>query len=320
MGVTMNRHSGSGVFYYSVVAVDSVGNIESQDSMTSLAGGDGSSSVFPSIELECTATQQMIDTRYNGQGEIICNISNPTMYSEVVSISVTSGGLAVAAPGSLTLDSQNNSNFTVTVMANKNDIGVHTIQISVNVVQINGVPTTLPSTNSVSVIMLVIAEEDSDSDGVADHLDEFPHNNLEWDDADSDGVGDNSDDCPDEAGSAGEKGCPEEEGSNILVIGAATAGTGVVVSTLLFFLLPRMMRNISTAEEVADKNFQDELWGNQENLPMGPPSESMADKGPRIDLQGEIRPDGYEYIQWPPDEGGWWYRSDAGLPWVEWKN
>jgi len=320
--VSIGIHSGSGVFYYSVNAMDSVGNIEFQDSMTSLTlGGDGGSSFVPSIELECTATQQMIDTRYDGQGEIICNITNPTMYSEVVSISISSGGLAVDAPGSLALNSQNNSNFTVIVMANKIDTqGVRTIQISVNVIQINGVSTTLPSTNSVSVIMIVIGEEDSDGDGVADHLDDFPHNNLEWNDTDSDGLGDNSDDCPDEAGSTGENGCPEEEGSNILVVGAATAGAGVVVSTLLFFLFPRMMRNISKTEEMSSKNLQDELWGNEENLPMGPPSELLADNTPRIDLQGVIRPDGYEYIQWPPDEGGWWYRSHAGLPWDEWKN
>jgi len=320
--VSIGIHSGSGVFYYSVNAMDSVGNIEFQDSMTSLTlGGDGGSSFVPSIELECTATQQMIDTRYDGQGEIICNITNPTMYSEVVSISISSGGLAVDAPGSLALNSQNNSNFTVIVMANKIDTqGVRTIQISVNVIQINGVSTTLPSTNSVSVIMIVIGEEDSDGDGVADHLDDFPHNNLEWNDTDSDGLGDNSDDCPDEAGSTGENGCPEEEGSNILVVGAATAGAGVVVSTLLFFLFPRMMRNISKTEEMSGKNLQDELWGNEENLPMGPPSELLADNTPRIDLQGVIRPDGYEYIQWPPDEGGWWYRSHAGLPWDEWKN
>jgi hypothetical protein len=320
--VSMGIHSGSGVFYYSVNAVDSVGNIEYQDSMTSLTlEGDGSSSFVPSIELECIATQQIIDTRYDGQGEITCNITNPTMYSEVVSISVTSGSLAVVAPSSLTLNSENSSNFTVEVMANKTELsGLRTIQISVNVVQINGVTTTLPSLNSASVIMIVIAEEDSDSDGVADHLDEFPYDNLEWDDTDSDGLGDNSDECPDEAGPTGENGCPEEEGSNILVIGVATAGTGVVVSTLLFFLFPRMMRNISMTEEVADKNFQDEWWGNEENLPMGPPSESVVHEGPRIDLQGVIRPDGYEYIQWPPDEGGWWYRSHAGLPWNEWGN
>jgi hypothetical protein len=290
--------------------------------MTSLTlEGDGSSSFVPSIELECTATQQMIDTRYDGQGEITCTITNPTMYSEVVSISVTSSGLTVAVPSSLTLNSENSSNFTVEVMANKTDLpGLRTIQISVNVVQINGIATTLPSSISASVIMIVITEEDSDSDGVADHLDEFPYNNLEWNDTDSDGVGDNSDDCPDDAGSSSEKGCPEEEGSNVLVVGVATAGAGVVVSTLLFFLFPRMMRNISMSEEVTDKNFQDELWGDQENLPMGPPSESMAYEEPRIDLQGVIRPDGYEYIQWPPDEGGWWYRSHAGLPWDEWKN
>jgi hypothetical protein len=36
MDVTMDRHSGSGVFYYSVVAVDSVGNIETADSSAGL--------------------------------------------------------------------------------------------------------------------------------------------------------------------------------------------------------------------------------------------------------------------------------------------
>ena len=320
--VSMDIHTGSGEFFYSVNAVDAIGNVEYQGSMTSLTlEGDGSSSFVPSIELECTATQQMIDTRYDGQGEITCTITNPTMYSEVVSISVTSGGLTVAAPSSLTLNSGNSSNFTIDVMANKTELpGLRTIQISVNVVQINEIATTLPSVNSASVIMIVIAEEDSDGDGVADHLDDFPHNNLEWNDTDSDGLGDNSDDCPDEAGSTGENGCPEEEGSNILVVGAATAGAGVVVSTLLFFLFPRLMRNISKTEEMSGKNFQDELWGNEENLPMGPPSELLADNTPRIDLQGVIRPDGYEYIQWPPDEGGWWYRSHAGLPWDEWKN
>ncbi len=36
MDVTMNRHSGSGVFYYSVAAVDSVGNMETADSTAGL--------------------------------------------------------------------------------------------------------------------------------------------------------------------------------------------------------------------------------------------------------------------------------------------
>ncbi|MDP6098865.1 MAG: hypothetical protein QF566_01670, partial [Candidatus Thalassarchaeaceae archaeon] len=134
-----------------------------------------------------------------------------------------------------------------------------------------------------------------------------------------DGLGDNSDECPDEAGVKGENGCPEEEGSNVIVIGAATAGAGAVVTTLLFFGLPRLMRRISMTEEVVDKKFQDELWGVGENQPMGPPTDAMVDE-PNTNLQGEIRPDGYEYLQWPPDEGDWWYRSHSGLPWNKWQS
>jgi hypothetical protein len=79
-----------------------------------------------------------------------------------------------------------------------------------------------------------------------------------------------------------------------------------------------MMRNAGMSEKLAENKFKDEVWG--DDLPMGPPTDTIVESAPNINLQGVIRSDGYEYVEWPPDEGSWWFRSHAGLPWSKWEN
>jgi hypothetical protein len=40
--------------------------------------------------------------------------------------------------------------------------------------------------------------------------------------------------------------------------------------------------------------------------------------GPDPALQGEVQPDGNEYLQWPMESEQWWYRKDAQQAWDLW--
>jgi hypothetical protein len=158
---------------------------------------------------------------------------------------------------------------------------------------------------------------DDDGDGWSNTYDAFPSNAGEWVDSDLDNVGDNSDQCPntepDESVDA--TGCKIEE-SDILMYTAVGAG-GITGATLLFFLLPRMMRNMNADESKDRMKWEDEVWQEPQGMPEGPPIEQVM--APDPGLTGMTQQDGYEYLEWPAASGDWWYRVGAGMDWAKWE-
>ena len=158
---------------------------------------------------------------------------------------------------------------------------------------------------------------DDDSDGWANTYDKYALNRVEWSDTDVDNVGDDSDQCPnsepDESIDA--SGCKIEE-SDILMYTAVGAG-GITGATLLFFLLPRMMRNMNADEAKDRMKWEDEIWQEPQGMPEGPPIEQVL--APDPGLTGETQKDGYEYLEWPAASGDWWYRVGTGMDWAKWE-
>ena len=73
----------------------------------------------PDVNLECETGSIDIDV-YPGasaNGMVTCTVSNPNSYQEKIDIQVTADGLAVAAPGSITLGPNAEEDFQVTVQA-----------------------------------------------------------------------------------------------------------------------------------------------------------------------------------------------------------
>jgi len=163
----------------------------------------------------------------------------------------------------------------------------------------------------------VVGCPDDDSDGWANANDTFPSNANEWYDADGDLVGDNADQCPNTAldVEVGRDGCELPEESNIVLY--SVAGGGLAGASLLFFLLPRMMRGMNAEEQKERMKWDDQVWQEPQGMPMGPPVQEAKQPGP--ELTGVNQSDGYEYLEWPTASGDWWYRTGAGLDWSKWE-
>ena len=164
----------------------------------------------------------------------------------------------------------------------------------------------------------VIGCPDDDADGWANANDTFPMNRNEWNDADGDLVGDNGDQCPNTPlnTSVSRDGCELTEESKIVLYSVAGAG-GLAGASILFFLLPRMMRGMNAEEQKERMKWDDQVWQETQGMPMGPPVQEAKQPGP--EFTGVNRPDGYEYLEWPAASGDWWYRTGAGLNWSKWE-
>jgi hypothetical protein len=164
----------------------------------------------------------------------------------------------------------------------------------------------------------IIGCPDDDSDGWANANDTFPTNPTEWNDADADGVGDNMDECPNTPDTTVDRrGCPlPDEDSNILFYASVGAG-GLTGASLLFFMLPRMMRRMNSEEALEEMKRNDKAWQGQQSIPEGPPLDQP--QCPSANIQGSVQPDGFEYLQWPNDSEDWWYRQQSGLDWSRWE-
>lgn len=104
---------------------------------------------------------------------------------------------------------------------------------------------------------------DSDGDGWANSIDAFPADHREWIDSDSDGVGDGMDFCPNTPTEVpvDDDGCEVDESSysDKVVFGAIGAGGGIIGSGLLLFGLPRMFGRAHKAEEMIERQMDDEF-------------------------------------------------------------
>ena len=50
------------------------------------------------------------------------------------------------------------------------------------------------------------------------------------------------------------------------------------------------------------------------------PSEISTDSEPPAHIKGEVRDDGYEWIQYPENSGKWWFRVPGSNEWNVWKS
>ena len=83
-----------------------------------------------------------------------CTVSNPTVHTEKIEITVTSGPLASAAPGSITVAAGGESDFQVTVRADSMMYtSSYSIQITARVLEISGVP---PPNNAESTVQNLV--------------------------------------------------------------------------------------------------------------------------------------------------------------------
>jgi hypothetical protein len=299
---TMTRHTSAGFYYYSVSAVDNIGNIEASASSYSLqfttgtTGGSNNTNgqsdtdgdgVPNDEDFKPNDSTQWVDSDGDGYGD------NPL------------GTKGDDCPGE----------FGNSIWLNR--LGCPDLDGDGYADSQDNCPTEFGTTT----LHGLIGCPDDDYDGWANSIDVFPMNNTEWIDSDGDGIGDNADECsntPDGVTVDG-NGCAVESGVSMAVkVGLGVGGTLAGASLLLFFL-PRMMRRMSMAEELATEQFNDELWGGDARAQTGPPiDDSEAVAAPAANLQGNMQPDGFEYIEWPPDSGGWWVRENSGLPWTKW--
>jgi hypothetical protein len=89
-------------------------------------------------------------------GTTYCTLNNPTAYSENVAITVTAGGLAYAAPGTVTVGAGQEVTFEVSVRGDQRMAeGQRTVSITARVDTATGVPcgTCTPKTTSVLVVI-----------------------------------------------------------------------------------------------------------------------------------------------------------------------
>ena len=112
----------------------------------------------PDVDIQCTPSSVPIDV-YPGAtrtGVTYCTATNPTGYAEVVRITVTSGGLAYAAPGSVTVPAGQSIDFEVTVRGDmRMQETTRTVSVSGVVDTANGVANPNPVPKTVSIMVVV---------------------------------------------------------------------------------------------------------------------------------------------------------------------
>ena len=148
------------------------------------------------LELGCNTTDGIIYTDGDNRTEIInCQLHNPSEHQEHVQFTLAAGGLGISGPGVLSVDSMETTDFEITILANRGIQGIYSISITATVSHVNGVANPTPITDSLTLLVELIAN-DTDGDGVTDDLDVFPEDANETHDSDGDGVGDNADQFP----------------------------------------------------------------------------------------------------------------------------
>lgn len=99
-------------------------------------------SIVASVDLQCEERTEIdVAPWATPSASYVCTVTNESVYQEKIDISVTSDGLVVAHPGSITLSAGAEETFTVSVQA---DTGMRAQSrqnvVQVQVVEINGVP------------------------------------------------------------------------------------------------------------------------------------------------------------------------------------
>ncbi len=117
-----------------------------------------SAQIAPEVTLECNDQVEINPGPGSTRTAIVnCIVENPSAFSETIDITVDSGNLDSAAPGTLTVAAGESTNFEVIF---KSNLGESAGRISTNVTatisQVNGVPYPVDNSESEEVIVIII--------------------------------------------------------------------------------------------------------------------------------------------------------------------
>jgi hypothetical protein len=194
------------------------------------------------------------------------------------------------------------------------------------------------------------AQLDTDSDGVNDAEDRCPITPGGTHDADGDG-------CPDDSDGDGildvDDGCTNSTsidqvdstgcvpdtslfaggfgGKNSILLGglAALLVAIILIVTVIVIRRGRESDEYNAKADLFESVSAPTLKWSGAGMPSRKPSSqgsSMPTSGapaepssPHVAQVGEVQPDGYEYLEHPPDSGSWWYRDQQTNHWEPWK-
>ena len=188
---------------------------------------------------------------------------------------------------------------------------------------------------------------DSDGDGIPDPMqsinfdfnegaDHFPFDSTEWSDFDGDNFGDNSDACPEDYGKStyiGYLGCPDEMVPNTempfnIISGQSENQEDGMIGLLVLVLLIAMFLIIIGSLFMPSKKsraLSDAL--NQPSVGYGQPMHSMPvlmpnmntysqDPPPPASVNGQMRIDGQEWLEYPASSGRHYVRDMYSRQWI----
>ena len=187
---------------------------------------------------------------------------------------------------------------------------------------------------------------DSDGDGVPDPMqsinfdfnqgaDYFPFDSTEWSDFDKDNFGDNSDDCPEDYGKStfiGYLGCPDEMVPNTempsnIISGQSEGQEDGAIGLLVLVLLIAMFLIIIGSLFLPSKNSSSLSGGLNQPSAYGQTMPSMPvlmpvvntyaqDIAPPTSINGQMRIDGQEWLEYPPSSGRHYVRDVYSRQWI----
>ncbi len=117
-----------------------------------------SAQIAPEVTLECNDQVEINPGPGSTRTAIVnCIVENPSAFSETIDITVDSGNLDSAAPGTLTVAAGESTNFEVIFKSNlAESAGRISTNVTATISQVNGVPYPVDNSESEEVIVIII--------------------------------------------------------------------------------------------------------------------------------------------------------------------
>ena len=142
--------------------------------------------VTASVELTCTSPYPSgaIDVEVHPgatlTGYSVCTVSNPTIHNEKISIQVQADGLAVAAPGTITLGPGQEADFQVTVRADSRmTMSSRSLSTTAQVTEMSGVPPPNIAESTVNQIINILQFSMLSVEAVEPYLEVYTGDNID---------------------------------------------------------------------------------------------------------------------------------------------